>query len=79
MTAVLFLMETLIVGIILYLATLPLMIGNVIPQFVGFRFLDVLGWAFPPSFPIFFNLSFTYSLFRLKLNGIYGTEPEKTT
>ncbi len=47
--------------------------------FVFYRFLDVLGWAFPPSLPIYFNFAFTFSLFRLKRQNIFGTEPEKTT
>jgi len=51
------------------------MLGNVISLFIGYRFLDVLGWAFPPAFPIYFNLAFSYSLIRLKLVKIYGTEP----
>lgn len=55
------------------------MVGKVINQFVVYRFLDVLGWAFPPSFPIYFNITYTYSLIRLKLSNIFGTEPEKVT
>lgn len=78
-SAVYFLIECAIIGVILYLATLPLMLGKVINQFIVYRFLDVLGWAFPPSFPIYFNITYTYSLIRLKLRNIFGTEPEKVT
>ena len=51
------------------------MIGNVIELFVGFRFMDILGWTIPPAYPIYFNLAFTFSLIRLKYSNIFGTEP----
>lgn len=53
--------------------------NNIIPTFVVYRFLDVLAWSFPPSFPIFFNVANSVSLVRLKWKNIFGTEPEKAT
>jgi cation-transporting ATPase 13A3/4/5 len=80
MTAVYFLVETCIIGIILYLATLKLMLGGTVAtNFIVFRLLDVIAWSFPPTFPIFFNISYSFSLTRLKWAGIFGTEPEKAT
>jgi len=73
MTAVYFLIETCIVGIILYLVTLPLMIGNVVTAFIVYRFLDVIAWSFPPTLPILFNIEYSFSLMRLKWKGIMGT------
>ena len=71
--ALIFLVVNLAAGSILYFATLYLMVGNIIDTFVGFRFLDVVSWTFPPAFPIFFNLAYTYSLVRLKYRRIFGT------
>lgn len=80
MSAVYFLFETCICGIILYAATVNMMVVNgVVPTFVVFRFLDILAWSFPPTFPIYFNLAYSFSLVRLKWKGIFGTEPEKST
>jgi cation-transporting ATPase 13A3/4/5 len=79
MSGVYFLAETCVVGLIIYASTINMMISNgIIPAFIVFRFLDVLGWTFPPTFPIYFNLSYSFSLIRLKWRGIFGTEPEKT-
>jgi len=75
MSAVFFLIETCIIGLILYWVTLPLMVGKVIPAFIVYRLLDVIAWSFPPTFPIFFNISYSFSLIRLKWKGIMGTEP----
>ena len=80
MSTVYFLFETCICGTILYAATVNLMVANgVVPTFVVFRFLDILAWSFPPTFPIYFNLAYSFSLVRLKWKGIFGTEPEKST
>lgn len=62
-----------VIGVILYLATLYLMVGNVIELFIGFRFMDVLAWTIPPAYPIYFNMAFTFSLIRLKYANIFGT------
>ena len=77
--AMIFLTECFIVAIIIYFATLPFVLSrDIIPLFVGFRFIDFFGWAFPPTFPIYFNLAYSFSLGRLRRKEIYGTEPEKT-
>jgi hypothetical protein len=67
-------MESGLVGIIIYACTVNMMIvNNVIPSFVVFRFLDILAWSFPPSFPIYFNVASSFSLVRLKWRNIFGT------
>jgi cation-transporting ATPase 13A2 len=53
--------------------------NDIVVAFVVFRFLDILAWSFPPSFPIYFNLCYSLSLARLKKHNIFGTEPEKAT
>jgi cation-transporting ATPase 13A2 len=63
----------------LFIVTLPVMMNITIPKvFIGYRFLDFLAWSFPPTFPIYFNLAYSFSLVRLRRKGIVGTEPEKT-
>lgn len=43
-----------------------------------FKFLDFLTSSVPPPLPIFFNLAYSFTLFRLGYKGIIGTEPQKT-
>lgn len=43
------------------------------------RFFDMLGWVLPPTFPIYFNICFSTSLYRLRKLNIFGTEPLRTT
>lgn len=38
----------------------------------------MVGWAVPPSLPIAFNVCYSFSLYRLRKQGIFGTEPYKT-
>lgn len=77
--ALLFLLEAFIIASIIYFATLPLFLRRDIDKIiVGFRFIDFLGWSFPPTFPIYFNLAYTFAIARLSRNGISGTDPEKT-
>jgi hypothetical protein len=40
---------------------------------IALRFADTLGWAVPPVFPIYFNLCYSFSLYRLNKKKIYGT------
>lgn len=67
------------VAMIIYFATIAYMkeknISNLI---VGFRFIDFLGWSFPPTFPIYFNVAYSFAIVRLKSSGILCIEPEKT-
>jgi cation-transporting ATPase 13A2 len=42
------------------------------------RFADTFTWMIPPAMPIFFGWCMTFSLYRLKKKGIFGTNPEKT-
>lgn len=64
---------------IIYFATIVYMKSrNISTLIVGFRFVDFLGWAFPPPFPIYFNLAYSFAIVRLKSNGILCIEPEKT-
>jgi P-type E1-E2 ATPase len=45
---------------------------------IFFRFLDFITYSFPAPLPIFFNLAYSFCLVRLRRDGIYGTEVEKT-
>jgi magnesium-transporting ATPase (P-type) len=76
-TALIFLVETCIIALVIYFITIkPLLLVKGIPKiFAGFRFMDFIAWSFPPVFPIFFNLSYSFSLIRMKWRGITGTEP----
>lgn len=56
-----------------------MVVNNIIPTYIVFRFLDIIVWTFPPSFPIYFNVANTFALMRLKWRNIFGTEPEKAT
>lgn len=38
----------------------------------------MLGWAIPPTFPIFFNICYSFTLYRLEKRKIFATEPTKT-
>lgn len=38
----------------------------------------MIGWIIPPIYPIYFNLCYSFSLYRLTQKNIYGTEPFKT-
>ena len=42
------------------------------------RFFDFLAYSFPPAFPIYFNLAYSFCLVRLHRDGVIGTESEKT-
>ena len=42
------------------------------------RLFEYMPLAFPPVFPIFFNLAYGISLIRLRTKGIQGTQAEKT-
>ena len=43
-----------------------------------FQFFNFLTSALPPPLPIFFHVAYSFSLSRLKLKEISGTEPQKT-
>lgn len=70
-----FLACTYVVGLVLYLATLPmrLNIGNLQGIIIFLNFLLVITQCFPPGCPIYFNLVYSFCLMRLKWNGILGT------
>lgn len=75
----LFFGEAFVVAFLIYLGTFTLMRQNGVSDlFVGFRFVDFLGWSFPPTFPIYFNVAYSFAIRRLKTNDIFCTEPEKT-
>lgn len=74
-----FLLELLFYGFVVYFATLPMLIAHKIaPKLIVLRFFDMVGWIIPPTFPIYFNLCYSFALYRLKKEDIYGTEPLKT-
>lgn len=74
-----FLLEVLVVSLVLYAATVKQMFGlNIDKIMIFFRFLDFITYSFPAPLPIFFNLAYSFCLVRLRRDGIYGTECEKT-
>lgn len=48
------------------------------PVIIFLNFLLLITFCFSPSFPIYFNLVYSFCLMRLKWKNILGTEPEKT-
>lgn len=75
-SALYFLLEAFIVAMIIYFATIAYMKSkNISELIVGFRFIDFLGWSFPPTFPIYFNVAYSFAIVRLKTSGIMCIEP----
>ena len=71
--------EILIVGLILYLATLPLLLSlDIEPIMVVVRFFIVITFCFPAPMPVFFNTVYSICLIRMLIDGITGTDSEKT-
>lgn len=61
---------------IIYFATIAYTKNkNISDLIVGFRFIDFLGWSFPPTFPIYFNVAYSFAIVRLKSSGILCIEP----
>ncbi len=78
-TFIYFLAETYIVGIIICFATIFISINAQIPTLmIILTFLLYVTFCFPPAFPIYFNLVYSFCLVRLKWKNIFGTEPQKT-
>lgn len=79
-TCIYFLAETYVISILIYLGTLPMRISNdnMEPVIIFLNFLLLITFCFSPSFPIYFNLVYSFCLMRLKWKNILGTEPEKT-
>lgn len=78
-TTLIFVLEVVIVSLITFFVTLYLQLDREIEKlFVFFKFIDFLASSAPPPLPIFFNLAYSFSLFRLGICGIIGTEPQKT-
>lgn len=74
-----FVIEVTIMSMITFFATLYLQLTRDIDKlFVFFKFIDFLVSSAPPPLPIFFNLAYSFSLYRLSSKGISGTEPQKT-
>lgn len=72
--AIFFFLESLAVGIVVYLVTLPILLAaNITPEFRIYRFFDFIGFSFPPAFPIYFNVAYSFALYRLRKRDIYGT------
>ena len=74
-----FVAEVVAVGFFIYLVTLfiPLRI-DIEPIFLVFKLVDFLASSAPPPLPIYFNMAYSMSLFRLRFKDISGTEPSKT-
>jgi len=75
----LFFLEVFVISNIVYFSALQYMsYRRISPLILGFRYVDFLGWSFPPLFPIFFNLTYSFAIARLKSSGIMCIEPPKT-
>mgnify|MGYP000850319561 CR=1 FL=1 len=62
-----FLLESFIIGMALYCATLPIRLNaNIDKAIVVLRILDYLVSSVPPAFPIYFTIAYSWSLYRLK-------------
>jgi magnesium-transporting ATPase (P-type) len=72
-----FVLFSYIIGVIAYLATLSLRLnmsnGGIDRIFILLNFLLIITFCFPPAAAIYFNLVYSFSLIRLKFNGILGT------
>ena len=74
-----FLLESFLIAIALYGATLPIRLNaNISKYIVALRVLDYLISSVPPAFPVYFTVAYSWSLYRLKKRQIYSTMPEKT-
>lgn len=67
------------VSLILYAGFLTVMLDrNIEKIMIIFKFLELITYSLPAAFPIFFNLAYSFCLMRLRQDGIYGTESEKS-
>ena len=74
-----FMLEILVLCCIVFSAMIPVMIYKKLQtRLIVMRFLDMVGWAVPPTFPIFFNICYSFTLYRLKKDKIFATDPTKT-
>lgn len=74
-----FLIQPVVVALIIFFATINFHKQKNISDFmIGVKFLDFLAFSYPPTFPILFTLAFNLGLVRLKSNGIYCNNPDKT-
>jgi len=75
-TLIRFLFVTLIIGSILFFATLPFLLTKQIEAImVVFRYFDFVTYSFPAPFPIYFNIAYSFCLVRLKYKEVFGTQP----
>jgi len=74
-TCIYFLAEAYIIAVILYLGTMQMRIdnNNLDPIIIFLNFLLLVTFCFPPAFPIYFNLVYSFCLMRLKWKNILGT------
>lgn len=69
-----FLGQTLIVGILIYIVTLPILLkANITQEFRIYRFFDFIGFSCPPTIPVYFNIAYSLALYRLKKKNVFGT------
>lgn len=74
-----FLLESFIIGMALYGATLPIRLAADIDMaIVVLRVLDYLVSSVPPAFPVYFTIAYSWALYRLKSKEVFSTMPEKT-
>lgn len=78
-SVIFFVLEVVVVSIIGFFACLPFLLSlDIEPTFIAFKFFDFLASAAPPPLPIFINVAYSFSLARLRVNSIFGTEPQQT-
>lgn len=74
-----FLLESFVIAMCLYGATMPIRLNAYIDQaIVILRILDYLTSSIPPAFPFYFTIAYSWSLYRLKKKQIFSTMSEKT-
>jgi P-type E1-E2 ATPase len=79
-TCIVFLLINWVIGMLIYLGTMPVRLANDNLQriIIFLNFLLIMTFCIPPSCPIYFNVVYSFSLIRLKWKDILGTEPHKT-
>jgi cation-transporting ATPase 13A2 len=74
LSAIKFLAIMFLCAYIIYFGFVAFMLQHQLsPTAIFYRALDLIGWAAPAAFPIFFNLCYSVGLSRLRSSKIYGT------
>lgn len=71
--------EVLLISLLLYAGVITQMLfPNIEKIMIFFKLLELITYSLPVGLPIFYNLAYSFSLIRLRSEGIYGTDSEKT-